>query len=132
MVSCRNYLGKPKWIYGRVSKKLRKLHYLIKLDNGKIWKRHVNHNLKIEENVENIQSKSKSKIYRWLIGLQITLKKRLIFWITGRFQITGWGLVFLKAYVETSPQPKIIQNCILGRYIKWPPKLKNMQCTRPA
>ena len=62
-VSCRNYLGKPKWIYGRISKRLGKLHYLIKLDNGKICKRHVNQILKIGENVENRQSNEKEEYY---------------------------------------------------------------------
>lgn len=42
-VSAREYLDKTyKWKLGVVCKKLGQLHYLIKLENGKIWKRHVN------------------------------------------------------------------------------------------
>ena len=43
-MSCRNYLGKPKWIYGRVSKRL-----------GKI--------LKIGENAGNRQSNEEEEYY---------------------------------------------------------------------
>lgn len=41
-VSCRNYVGKAKWIFGNILERIGKLHYKIKLDNGRIWKRHVN------------------------------------------------------------------------------------------
>jgi len=41
-VSCRNYVGKNKWIFGNVIERIGKLHYKIKLDDGRIWKRHVN------------------------------------------------------------------------------------------
>ena len=37
-VSCRNYTGKDKWMFGCVEKKLGKLHYWIKLDDGRRWK----------------------------------------------------------------------------------------------
>ncbi|KAK2578443.1 hypothetical protein KPH14_001060 [Odynerus spinipes] len=41
-VSCRNYNRGDKWIFGRVLKRIGKLHYLIKLDDGRTWKRHIN------------------------------------------------------------------------------------------
>ncbi|KMQ85063.1 hypothetical protein RF55_16641 [Lasius niger] len=42
-VAVREYLDKKtKWRFGNVIRKLGKLHYEVKLDNGKIWKRHVN------------------------------------------------------------------------------------------
>lgn len=42
-VAVREYLDKKtKWRFGYVIRKLGKLHYEVKLDNGKIWKRHVN------------------------------------------------------------------------------------------
>jgi len=41
-VSCRNYLGIDKWTFGNVIERIGKLHYKIKLDDGRIWKRHVN------------------------------------------------------------------------------------------
>lgn len=41
-VSVRDYLtyGK-KWQFGKIQEKLGKLHYLIKLNDGRIWKRHI-------------------------------------------------------------------------------------------
>ncbi|KMQ88518.1 hypothetical protein RF55_11981 [Lasius niger] len=41
-VSCRNYLGVDKWMFGKVLERIGKLHYKIELDDGRIWKRHVN------------------------------------------------------------------------------------------
>ncbi|XP_024893887.1 uncharacterized protein LOC112468774 [Temnothorax curvispinosus] len=41
-VSCRNYLGVDKWMFGKVVERIGKLHYKIKLDDGRIWKRHIN------------------------------------------------------------------------------------------
>ena len=50
---CRNYRGKGKWKIGRVKKKLGKLHYLILLDDGREWKRHINQISKIGEKIKN-------------------------------------------------------------------------------
>ncbi|XP_011876481.1 PREDICTED: uncharacterized protein K02A2.6-like, partial [Vollenhovia emeryi] len=41
-VSCRNYLGHEKWCFGKVKERIGKLHYQIQLDDGRIWKRHIN------------------------------------------------------------------------------------------
>lgn len=41
-MSCRNYRPGDKWSFGRIKKRIGKLHYLIQLDNGQIWKRHIN------------------------------------------------------------------------------------------
>lgn len=41
-VSCRDYTGKQKWRFGRIHAKLGTLHFLIRLDDGRSWKRHVN------------------------------------------------------------------------------------------
>jgi len=42
-IAVREYLNKKiKWCFGTVIKKVGKLHYIIKLENGKIWKRHIN------------------------------------------------------------------------------------------
>ncbi|RLU16162.1 hypothetical protein DMN91_011922 [Ooceraea biroi] len=38
-----------KWLLGRIKTKLGKLHYIVQLDNGKEWKRHVNQLRKIGE-----------------------------------------------------------------------------------
>ncbi|XP_031348378.1 uncharacterized protein K02A2.6-like [Photinus pyralis] len=40
-VAVRNYANDIKWKFGNVDKKLGKLHYHVKLDNGNVWKRHV-------------------------------------------------------------------------------------------
>ncbi|XP_070517887.1 uncharacterized protein [Cardiocondyla obscurior] len=45
-VQCRNYYGRTKWIFGRIEKSLGFAYYLVRLDNGKAWKRHVNQILK--------------------------------------------------------------------------------------
>ncbi|XP_029053297.1 uncharacterized protein K02A2.6-like [Osmia bicornis bicornis] len=54
-VECRNYYGKEKWALGRVKQKLGHVHYIIRLDNGKDWKRRINQiqkvgNVPIQEN----------------------------------------------------------------------------------
>ncbi|XP_046142815.1 uncharacterized protein K02A2.6-like [Osmia bicornis bicornis] len=41
-VSCRNYQCGDKWIFGRILKRIGTLHYTIKLDDGRTWKRHIN------------------------------------------------------------------------------------------
>lgn len=41
-VSCRNYQGKEKWLFGRIKERLGNLHYQVQLDDGRTWKRHVN------------------------------------------------------------------------------------------
>jgi len=41
-VSCRNYIGKNKWEFGRIRNRCGKLHYLVTLDDGRTWRRHVN------------------------------------------------------------------------------------------
>lgn len=42
-VACREYLNKNcKWRFGTVIQRLGKLHYYIKLENGNVWKLHVN------------------------------------------------------------------------------------------
>lgn len=40
-VAARDFLSKDKWKYGHVAEKLGKLHYNIKLDDGRLWKRHI-------------------------------------------------------------------------------------------
>ncbi|KAK2575255.1 hypothetical protein KPH14_000859 [Odynerus spinipes] len=40
-VQCRNYYGRIKWKFGKVEKQIGQLHYIVRLDNGKAWKRHI-------------------------------------------------------------------------------------------
>nr|XP_012146541.1 PREDICTED: uncharacterized protein K02A2.6-like [Megachile rotundata] len=55
-VSVRDYVGKNKWLLGKVESKLGILHYKIKLDNGNTVRRHVNQMLKIGENIPAIDT----------------------------------------------------------------------------
>ncbi|XP_024885583.1 uncharacterized protein K02A2.6-like [Temnothorax curvispinosus] len=48
-VSARNYSGTDKWLFGRICERLGTLHYKIRLDDGREWKRHVNQLRKIGE-----------------------------------------------------------------------------------
>lgn len=41
-VQCRNYHGKNKWLFGNIVKKLGRLHYVINMDDSRVWKRHIN------------------------------------------------------------------------------------------
>ncbi|KAK4876019.1 hypothetical protein RN001_012441 [Aquatica leii] len=50
-VASRNYFG-DKWRFGKVENVLGTLHYLIRLDDGRIVKRHVDQIRKIGENIE--------------------------------------------------------------------------------
>lgn len=40
-VQCRNYSGGAKWKHGRVTHRIGKLHYKVKLDDGRTWERHA-------------------------------------------------------------------------------------------
>ncbi|XP_062557343.1 uncharacterized protein K02A2.6-like [Armigeres subalbatus] len=40
-VAARDFLGSSKWQFGTVNERMGKLHYMIELDDGRIWKRHV-------------------------------------------------------------------------------------------
>nr|CAI5840449.1 unnamed protein product [Callosobruchus analis] len=56
-VECRDYIHSDKWEFGRVTERVGKLHYLVRLDDGRIWKRHVDQMISIGENVP-IQAKN--------------------------------------------------------------------------
>lgn len=49
-VQCRDYIHSDKWVFGRVHKRLGKLHYLVRCDNSQIWKRHIDQIVSIGEN----------------------------------------------------------------------------------
>ncbi|XP_055605008.1 uncharacterized protein LOC129753235 [Uranotaenia lowii] len=40
-VSAREYVNANKWEFGRIMQRLGKLHYLVELDDGRQWKRHI-------------------------------------------------------------------------------------------
>lgn len=50
-VECRDYIHKDKWMFGKIHKRLGKIHYLVKLDNSQIWERHVEQIREIGEEV---------------------------------------------------------------------------------
>nr|XP_012227688.1 PREDICTED: uncharacterized protein LOC105675264 [Linepithema humile] len=41
-IACRNYTGSKKWKFGRIIERIGKLHYKIRLDDDRTWKRHAN------------------------------------------------------------------------------------------
>lgn len=41
-VACRNYVGHERWKFGTIQERTGKLHYKIRLDDGRTWKRHLN------------------------------------------------------------------------------------------
>lgn len=49
-VAVRDYVHQYKWVFGRVSERLGKLHYLVRLDDDRMWKRHVDQIREIGEN----------------------------------------------------------------------------------
>ncbi|XP_029678775.1 uncharacterized protein K02A2.6-like [Formica exsecta] len=57
-IAAREYLNKKiNWRFGIVFRKLGKLHYLVKLENGKMWKRHVDQLCIIGQDVQDVKSK---------------------------------------------------------------------------
>lgn len=42
-VRVRDFLSKDKWKFGRIAEKLGKLRYAVRLDDGRIWERHIDH-----------------------------------------------------------------------------------------
>ncbi|XP_055585152.1 uncharacterized protein LOC129738003 [Uranotaenia lowii] len=52
-VAARDYLNMEKWKYGVVSEKLGELHYHIRLDDGRTWKRHIDQIREVPMLIEN-------------------------------------------------------------------------------
>lgn len=42
-VRVRDFLSSSKWQFGRITSRLRRLRYIVKLDDGRSWERHVDH-----------------------------------------------------------------------------------------
>lgn len=62
-VSVREYIKvNRKWEFGSITKKLGKYHYLVKLDDGRIWKRHIDQMRTIGDNIKN---SGKTRSYNW-------------------------------------------------------------------
>lgn len=52
-VAVRDYLMKDKWKFGMVTRTLGQLHYEVKLDDGRLWKRHIEQMRKIGDNTSS-------------------------------------------------------------------------------
>lgn len=39
--AARDYMGSSKWRYGVITERLGELHYMVELDDGRLWKRHI-------------------------------------------------------------------------------------------
>ncbi|XP_018400904.1 PREDICTED: uncharacterized protein K02A2.6-like [Cyphomyrmex costatus] len=48
-VRCRNYNSKEKWKFGKIIQRIGKLHYSIRLEDGRVWERHVDQILRSKE-----------------------------------------------------------------------------------
>ncbi|XP_058456616.1 uncharacterized protein K02A2.6-like [Malaya genurostris] len=51
-VAARDYLDKDKWKYGHITERLGKLHYHIQLDDGRVWKLHIDQLREVGENLQ--------------------------------------------------------------------------------
>lgn len=63
-VACRNYSGKEKWKFGKISMRIGKLHYKIVLDDSRVWIRHVNQMRSIGDKTPTF-NKSQNNDYYW-------------------------------------------------------------------
>ncbi|XP_058840747.1 uncharacterized protein K02A2.6-like [Topomyia yanbarensis] len=50
-VRVRDFLSHDKWKFGRIVEKTGKLRYIIRLDDGRIWERHIDHMVGVGENL---------------------------------------------------------------------------------
>ena len=64
-VSCRNYNTSGKWKFGRIIKKIGKLHYSIKLDDGRTWRRHKNQVRRIGAKTPQSRTENEEPSYTW-------------------------------------------------------------------
>lgn len=62
-VACRNYTAEGKWKLGQIIQRLGKLHYRIRLDDGRSWTRHVNQMRPIGENTPIVENSQNDNFY---------------------------------------------------------------------
>ena len=60
-VAVREYLHKIKWRFGEVLERIGELHYNIKLDDGRVWKRHIDQMRGVGENVKEMSETEMQK-----------------------------------------------------------------------
>lgn len=51
-VAVRDYLTKNKWQFGRIIEKVGALHFQVQLDDGRVWKRHMEQIRKVGDNLQ--------------------------------------------------------------------------------
>ncbi|XP_058814638.1 uncharacterized protein K02A2.6-like [Topomyia yanbarensis] len=50
----RDFLFKNKWKFGRIAEKVGKLRYTVRLDDGRIWERHIDHIVGVGANLQEV------------------------------------------------------------------------------
>lgn len=60
-VAVREYSGRCKWNFGKISERLGKLHYNVILDDGRNWHRHVDQIVKSGVHIENSDNKDEEE-----------------------------------------------------------------------
>lgn len=61
-VAVRDYLYKTKWRFGVIDERLGELHYNVKLNDGRIWKRHVDQMRKVGEMLQESEQQENVNI----------------------------------------------------------------------
>ncbi|XP_062537956.1 uncharacterized protein K02A2.6-like [Armigeres subalbatus] len=51
-VRVRDFLSSSKWKFGRIAEKVGKLRYAVRLDDGRIWERHIDHIVGVGANLQ--------------------------------------------------------------------------------
>nr|XP_029714159.1 uncharacterized protein LOC109408875 [Aedes albopictus] len=53
-VRVRDFLSKDKWKFGRIAEKLGKLRYAVRIDDGRIWERHIDHIVGVGADLQDV------------------------------------------------------------------------------
>ena len=59
----KNFVSRPKWCSGMVIASVAPLTHLVQLQDGRIWRRHVNHIVVTENQAENTSTRTKQQYY---------------------------------------------------------------------
>lgn len=85
-VSVRDYFSKNiKWKFGRIIEKCGTIHYRIRLDDGRIWLRHVDQNRKIGERIATSNFEGGNERNTTPMEIKSTIVRNLL---------KGWHLTF--------------------------------------
>ncbi|XP_058817326.1 uncharacterized protein K02A2.6-like [Topomyia yanbarensis] len=53
-VRVRDFLSNSKWKFGRIAEKTGKLRYVVRLDDGRVWERHIDHIAGVGANLRDV------------------------------------------------------------------------------